>query len=104
MRRHGRALAGLVALLLVGAGAALAQSGGGGTSPNYSVTGITGQSAAGVMSGPTYIIEGGFMFALEPAPTATSTPTSTATPTGTATSTSTSTATPTGTPTATPTA
>jgi hypothetical protein len=114
MRRHGRALAGLVAFLLVGAGAALAQSGGGfdlswnriagggggGTSPNYSVTGIIGQSAAGVMSGPTYSIEGGFMVALQPAPTATGT----ATPTATATSTATATATSSGTPTPTATA
>src|SRR3954468_13894612 len=117
MRRHARALAGLVALLLVGAGAALAQSGGGfdlswnriaggggdGTSPTYSIQGIIGQSAAGTMSGPTYSIEGGFMVALQPGPTATSTATPTATATSTAIAPATSTGTPTSIPTGTPT-
>ena len=65
MRRHGRALAGLVALLLVGAGAALAQSGGGfdlswnriagggggGTSPNFSITGIIQLRSLGAVRG-----------------------------------------------------
>jgi hypothetical protein len=122
MRRHGRALAGLVGLMLVGAGAALAQSGGmfdlswnriaggggSGTSPNFSIVGTVGQSAAGAMSGPNFSIVGGFVVALEPTATATSTPTATATntPTPTATPTSTATATFTATPTgtATPTA
>lgn len=118
MNRHLRVLASLLVVLLVGTGAALAQTGGGydlswdriaggggtfSTGSGYSIGGTIGQEEAGALAGGGYSVVGGFWAAADasPTPTATPSPTLTVAPSLTLTATPTRTLTATASPTVT---